>query len=210
MADNDQSDKAKKWNALHEQAQKEWPKDEAAESEEIEITEESAEQPQETQGVLEHPSYKKLEDELTAMEQKMHDYWNQTLRARAEVENIQARAEKDITNARKFALEKFAIELLQVADSLDQGLQIETNDNELAKSIHKGLELTDALMHQVLEKFGVESIGALGEKFDPSQHEAISMQDGEGAQSNTVIKVMQKGYTLNGRVIRPAMVIVAK
>lgn len=206
MADNDQADKANKWNALHEQAQKDWPKDEESE----EGVEHESETSEETQGALEHPSYKKLEEELTAMEQKMHDYWNQTLRAKAEVENIQARADKDVANARKYALEKFAVELLQVADSLDQGLQIEVDGNELAASIHKGLELTNTLMHQVMEKFGIQPIDATGQKFDPNMHEAISMQEGADAEPNTVINVMQKGYTLNGRVIRPAMVVVSK
>lgn len=212
MSDQDKPNKAEQWNAANEKNKKEWPTESAegpAEST-SELNSDKAEQADSETPALDHPSYKKLEQELTDMEQKVHDYWNQVLRARAEVENIQNRAEKDVVNARKYALEKFAVELLQVADSLDQGLQLQVGENDLAKSIHQGLELTHTLMHSVMEKYGIKLQNPMGEKFDPNLHKAISMVESPDVESGTIINVMQKGYTLNERVIRPAMVVVSK
>ena len=210
MSDKDKPNKAEQWNSANEKNKKEWP----AENPDVNVEAESeTDQPAEANpemAALDHPSYKKLEEELTEMEQKVHDYWNQVLRARAEVENIQNRAEKDVVNARKYALEKFALELLQVADSLDQGLQLQVGENELAKKIHQGLELTHTLMHTVMEKFAIKPLNPVGEKFDPNAHKAISMVESGDVDSGVVISVMQKGYTLNERVIRPAMVVVSK
>lgn len=209
MADQDKPNKADQWNARNEKNQKEWPKETSDVDVDIEAEPQTNEPVKEVEA-LDHPSYKKLEEELTAMEQKVHDYWNQVLRSQAEVKNIQSRAEKDVVNARKYALEKFAAELLQVADSLDQGLQLQVGDNELAKSIHQGLELTHTLMHTIMEKYGITQMNPLGEIFDPHRHNAISMVESEGVASHTVLNVMQKGYMLDDRVLRPAMVVVAK
>ncbi len=212
MVDQDKPNKAEQWNAANEKNKKAWPTENTEDSEALEAEPESGQDAEAEPAVaaLDHPSYKKLEQELTEMEQKVHDYWNQVLRARAEVENIQNRAEKEVVNARKFALEKFALEILQVADSLDQGLQLQVGDNDLAKKIHQGLELTHTLMHTVMEKFGIKSLNPVGEKFDPNAHKAISMIESGDVDSGIIISVMQKGYTLNDRVIRPAMVVVAK
>jgi len=114
----------------------------------------------------------------------------------------------DVENAHKFALDRFVGELLPVLDSLELGL--EAADTAGADSLREGMDLTLKKFQAVLEKFGVSVIEPHGEKFNPDRHEAVSMQELEGSESGTVISVMQKGYDLNGRLIRPAMVIVAK
>ncbi|MCK3655670.1 nucleotide exchange factor GrpE [Pasteurellaceae bacterium Macca] len=128
------------------------------------------------------------------------------LRARAEVENIRRRTEQDIEKAHKFALEKFAKELLNVVDNLERGLQALDGAEE---SIKSGVELTHKGLVTTLANFGVEAVGVVGEQFNPELHQAISMQPAEGIEANHISTVLQKGYTLHGRVIRPAMVMVA-
>nr|HPH07786.1 nucleotide exchange factor GrpE [Methylotenera sp.] len=121
-------------------------------------------------------------------------------------ENIRRRAMDDIDKARKFALEKFSNELLAVKDSLDAALLIETAD---VQSYKDGVQLTANQLTSVFEKFNIAEINPVGEKFDPNKHQAISMQENSG-EPNTVFNVLQKGYTLNDRVLRPALVMVAK
>lgn len=128
------------------------------------------------------------------------------LRARAEIENNRRRAEQDVEKAHKFALEKFAKELLNVVDNLERGLQALEGAEESVKS---GVELTHKGLVSTLNQFGVEAVGAVGEAFNPELHQAISMQPAEGIEPNHISVVLQKGYTLHGRVIRPAMVMVA-
>lgn len=195
-----------------------WPKDEP---ETFEQTEESAddfeaveEETEESseQGAIEAPSHEELELKLTEAEQLAHEYWNKFTRTQAEIENIQRRAERDVANAHKFGIEKFAIELLNVMDSLDRGLECrdEIADDERALKVYEGLSLTRDLMMSTLERFGVVQINPKNEEFDPKLHEAISMVESPDASTNTVIQVMSPGYTLNDRLIRPAMVVVAK
>ncbi|OOR98470.1 nucleotide exchange factor GrpE [Haemophilus paracuniculus] len=129
-----------------------------------------------------------------------------TLRARAEVENIRRRAEQDVEKAHKFALEKFAKELLNVVDNLERGLEALANADE---ALVKGVEMTHKELVSTLARFGVEAVGVVGEAFNPELHQAISMQPAEGVEPNHLCQVLQKGYTLQGRVIRPAMVMVA-
>ena len=128
------------------------------------------------------------------------------LYVKAEGENIRRRAMDDIDKARKFALEKFSNELLAVKDSLDAALLIEATD---VQSYKDGIEITIKQLTSVFEKFNIAEINPLGEKFDPNKHQAISMLEG-GGEPNTVTTVLQKGYTLNERVLRPALVMVAK
>lgn len=128
------------------------------------------------------------------------------LRARAEVENIRRRAEQDVEKAHKFALEKFSKEMLNVVDNLERGLQALEGADESVKS---GVELTHKGLVSTLNNFGVEAVGVVGEAFNPELHQAISMQPAEGIEANHISVVLQKGYTLHGRVIRPAMVMVA-
>ena len=131
------------------------------------------------------------------------------LRAQAEMENLRKRTTRDIENAHKYALDKFVNELIPVVDSLELGLSA-AMESENGKDLLEGMELTLKMMTAALEKFGVKQIFPEGEKFNPELHEAVSMQPVEGKESGTVISVMQKGYELNGRLVRAAMVMVAK
>ena len=139
--------------------------------------------------------------ELNAEEH--HDAW---LRAKAETENVRRRAQEDIAKASKFAIERFAGELLAVKDSLEAALGAETMS---AESLKSGTELTLKQLVSAFEKCGLKDINPLGEKFDPHFHQAISMVDSE-QEANTVVTVLQKGYLLTDRVLRPALVIVSK
>lgn len=133
------------------------------------------------------------------------------LRAQAEIQNIRRRAEQDIEKAHKFALEKFSKELLTVVDNLERGLAALDNavTDEKTQALVDGVEMTHKEFISTLAKFGVEAVGAVGEAFNPELHQAISMQPAEGVDANHISTVLQKGYTLQGRVLRPAMVIVA-
>ena len=140
--------------------------------------------------------------ELKAAEH--HDAW---LRAKAEVENARRRASEEIDKARRFALDKFSTDLLAVKDSLEAALAVD--ENASLESVKSGVELTLKQLSGVFEKHAIKEINPLGEKFDPHCHQAISMVDAEG-EANTVATVLQKGYLLNERVIRPALVMVVK
>jgi molecular chaperone GrpE len=159
---------------------------------------------------INHPDYKKLQDELNKTEEKANENWNEVLRARAEMANMQKRAEKDVANAHKYGLEKFIMELLPIVDSMEHGLNSCDEDNELVKKIRHGMQLTIELMLKTLKQHKVEQIDPLGKEFDPELHQAMTMREDTGVKPNTVVEVMQKGYTLNGRLIRPALVVVAK
>lgn len=159
---------------------------------------------------LEHPSYEELEMKLNEMDAAFNESKNQVLRAQAELDNIRKRAERDISSAHKYAVEKLVLELLPIVDSIEHGLQIEVGNNEFAKRVHEGMEMTLNLFLKTLEKFSIKTIDPVGELFNPDFHQAISMQENPGAKPNTVLQVLQKGYLLNDRLIRPALVIVAK
>ena len=146
------------------------------------------------------------EDQIKLLEEKLTETQAQVLYVKAEGENIRKRSFEDIDKARKFALEKFSGELLSVKDSLDAALTIE---NANVDSYKNGVELTQKQLINVFEKFGIHEIKALGEKFDPNQHQAISMVESE-EEPNKILTVLQKGYLLNERVIRPALVTVSK
>jgi len=151
-----------------------------------------------------------VEQQLAKAQVTIKDYWDQMMRLRAEIENNLKRAERDIENAHKYALKNFVENLLPVIDSMEMGQVAAGADNATLESICEGSALTMSMFVQVLEKNGLEQIDPLGEKFDPERHQAISMAAVENAESNTVIEVMQKGFLLNDRLVRPAMVVVAK
>ena len=132
------------------------------------------------------------------------------VRAQAEAQNVRRRAEQDVEKAHKFALEKFAKELLPVIDGLEKTVEAELAAGNESTPLREGVEMTMSMLLSSIAKFGVEQVDAVGSTFDPALHEAMSMVESPDAESNTVIAAMQKGYTLNGRLIRPAMVIVAK
>jgi len=131
------------------------------------------------------------------------------LRAKAETDNIRRRAEREVSNASKFALERFAKEILGVVDSLEKALE-QTAEGDAQSAMYEGIELTYKLLLGTLNKFSIEQISPLGESFDPGLHEAMVMQESDEHEPNSVMTVIQSGYQLNGRLIRPARVIVAK
>lgn len=141
---------------------------------------------------------------------KADDHWNQVLRMQAELENTRRRAAADVEKAHKFGLEKFATELLPVMDSLELGLAAASGDEENIAKLREGTELTLKMFAGVLEKFGMKQINPQGEPFNAELHQAMMMQPSEECPPNTVTAVMQKGYVLNDRLIRPAMVMVSK
>jgi molecular chaperone GrpE len=132
------------------------------------------------------------------------------LRGKAEVENMRRRVAMDVEKAHKFALNKFANELLPVVDNLERALTAIDKDDQQFKSITEGLEMTLSSFTNALDKSGVKLINPVGELFNPELHQAMTMIEVPGAEPNSVIDVMQKGYELNGRLLRPAMVVVAK
>jgi len=148
--------------------------------------------------------------ELEQAEAKIASQADQLVRMQAEMENQRKRAQNDVTKAHKFALEKIALDLLPVRDSLEMGLQAATGDDADPAKIVEGSELTLKMLTQALEKYNIVEVNPIDEKFDPEFHQAMSMQPVEGKEPNTVSGVMQKGYTLNDRLIRPALVMVAK
>lgn len=143
-----------------------------------------------------------LRDEIT-------DLKEQALRAQAEVQNARRRSEQDVEKARKFALEKFVNELLPVADNLERAIAAGDPEDEAQKAVLEGVSLTHKSLVDTLKKFQVESIDPEGEPFDPQLHQAMSMVPSPDVEPNTVLNVFQKGYSLNGRLVRPAMVVVS-
>jgi molecular chaperone GrpE len=146
------------------------------------------------------------EERIAELEAQLAEQQAQVLYVKAEGENIRRRAAEDIDKARKFALEKFSSELLAVKDSLDAALAVE---NATLESFKNGVDLTAKQLLNVFEKFNILQIDPVGEKFDPNKHQAIGMVEAD-QEPNTVVSVLQKGYSLNERVLRPALVMVAK
>lgn len=151
-----------------------------------------------------------LEAALKEAREKAEENWNQFLRARAELENMRRRAERDVQQARKYSVEKLAADLLPVKDSLEMGLQAADEEGADVASLREGSELTLKMLEQVLERYEIKLVDPAGEKFDPERHEAMAMQPSREHAPNTVIQVVQKGYALHDRLLRPAMVIVAR
>ena len=151
-----------------------------------------------------------LQAQLAQAQQALHDQKEGALRALAEGENAKRRAESEIDKARKFALEKFAGDLLPVIDSLDQAVRYADPSNEALKPVLEGLELTQKTFNDTVTKHGLVVLDPQGEAFNPEQHQAMSMQESAEVPPNTVIAVVQKGYEINGRLLRPAMVMVSQ
>lgn len=153
-----------------------------------------------------------LVSQLEEARKEAQESWEKLLRAQAELENLRRRNQKELQDAHKFALEKFARELLPVLDSLELGIEAAASDtaaNDIEK-LREGNELTLQQFKSVIEKFNIEQINPLGEVFNPEFHQAMAMEPSNEAEANTVIRVFQKGYLLNQRLLRPAMVVVAR
>ena len=158
------------------------------------------------EGAAEEESLEKLVETVATLEQDLAEARDQVLRARAEEENTRRRTAREAENARKFALEKFATELLPVIDNFERALEAANDDS----AVREGLDLSMKLLAGVLEKAGIEVVDPIGEPFDPTYHEAIATVDNPDAEPGSVTEVIQKGYVLSGRLLRAAMVLVAK
>lgn len=178
--------------------------------EETENEQQNLEQKEQAVDVEQDESEEDLAADLARAQVTIKDYWDQIMRLNAEIENNRKRAQRDIENAHKFAMKGFAESLLTVTDSMELGLNASEAENVDMDTIRKGMSMTMELFIQTLEKNGIQSIDPTGEKFNPEHHQAITMQEDDEAEPNTVLTVMQKGYLLNDRLIRPAMVVVAK
>jgi molecular chaperone GrpE len=150
----------------------------------------------------------RLQQALSEADERAKNHWEQYLRAIADLDNVRKRAQRDIEAANRYGLEKFAAELLPVRDSLE--LAVQNADRADPRSLKQGQEATLQLLVKALNKLGVMVIDPLGEPFDPARHEAMLAQESTTAEPNSVTQVVQPGYELNGRLLRPARVIVAK
>lgn len=156
-------------------------------------------------------SNQELDKQLEDAQQQVAEYHDKMLRTQAEMDNLRKRTERDVSNAHKYAVEKFANELLQVKDSLELGLSASEGAEDIdVANLQEGSKLTLKMMGNVFEKFSIEEVNPVGEAFDANLHQAMTMQESAEHEPNTVLTVVQKGYTLHGRLIRPAMVIVSK
>lgn len=150
-----------------------------------------------------------VEEQLAQAQLEIVNLKEQMLREQAETQNIRKRLQRDVENARKFALERFIGDLLPVADNLDRAIDAASKEDAV-KPLLEGVELTRKNFLDVLRKYNVEQVCPVGEPFDPQLHEAITMVPNPAMEPNSVMDVMQKGYTLNGRLLRAAMVVVSK
>ncbi|WP_417779955.1 nucleotide exchange factor GrpE [Stutzerimonas xanthomarina] len=151
-----------------------------------------------------------LAGRVHSLEEQLAAAQDQSLRVAAELQNIRRRAEQDVEKAHKFALEKFAGDLLAVADSLERGLELSRPDDEAVRPMREGVELTFKLLLDTLARHQLVQIDPQGEPFNPEHHQAMAMEESTHAEPGSVLKVFQKGYLLNGRLLRPAMVVVSK
>jgi molecular chaperone GrpE len=175
------------------------------------IEESTTEDPSAHTEVGEHEyTIAELKQELEEAKKEAQANWDKAVRTAAEMENLKRRTQKDLEDAHKFALTGFAKELLVVLDSLVLGLQAATGDSEEVRKFREGSELTIKQFESVFSKYNIVTIDPMGQPFNAELHQAMTMQVVEGAEPNTVVAVFQKGYTLNGRLLRPAMVVVAK
>ena len=147
---------------------------------------------------------------LESTKEKMDEYVDKFTRSQADIENLKRRHLKELENARKYGIEKFASELLSIWDSLELGLVAAASETSNIDSLKEGMDLTLKMLSDVMKNFGIEQIDPIDQKFNPEIHQAISAESRDDCEPNIVISVVQKGYSLNGRLIRPAMVIVSK
>ncbi|SDU38038.1 molecular chaperone GrpE [Halopseudomonas salegens] len=151
-----------------------------------------------------------LEARVESLEEQLAEAQDQVMRAAADVQNARRRAEQDVEKAHKFALEKFAHDLLPVLDSLERGLELSDPNDPAIKPMREGIELTLKMFADTLARFNLAVVNPEGEPFNPDLHQAMAMEESDKVEPNTVLKVFQKGYTLSGRLLRPAMVVVSK
>ncbi len=159
---------------------------------------------------LEADSIEELQVKLAEAENQARENWDKLLRANAEMDNLRRRTERELENAHKYALERFAQELLTVRDSLEMGVAAAEQEEASVEKIREGTELTLRMLEAAMDKFNIQPIDPQGETFNPELHQAMSMVEMPDKEPNTVINVMQKGYLLNDRLIRPAMVMVSR
>ena len=165
--------------------------------------------PQDIHEELPRPDPEVIVAELQQAQNQAADYWEQLLRTRAELENLHRRSEKDLENAHKYALEKFLLEFLPVRDSLELGVAAAQDANAQVDKLREGMELTLNLLGSLFDKFKIIEINPLGDKFNPEYHQAMAAEARPDAAPHTVLTVYQKGYLLNDRLLRPALVVVA-
>ena len=173
------------------------------------------EQTLDTQNPQDHPAVDGVAGEdlgarVLALEEQLAAAQDQSLRVAADMQNVRRRAEQDVEKAHKFALEKFANDLLPVVDSLERGLELSSPNDESIKAVREGMELTLKLFHDTLKRHQVEAVDPHGAPFNPEHHQAMAMEESTHVEPNSVLKVFQKGYLLSGRLLRPAMVVVSK
>ena len=147
---------------------------------------------------------------IAELEDQLHSAQENALRAAADAQNVRRRAEQDIEKAHKFALEKFATDLLAVVDSLERGIEVSDPADEKIRPMREGMELTYKLFLDTMKRFKVERLDPQGEPFNPEEHQAMAMEESTHVEPNSVLKVFQCGYSMNGRLLRPAMVVVSK
>ena len=170
-------------------------------------------QPQMDEKGQEEQSEAPQEDVYQLLEEARHkaeEHWNELLRARAELENQRRRYERELEKTRKYALEKFTQELLPVKDSLEMGLAAARAESADVATLREGTELILKMFNEVAARFGIETVDPQGKPFNPEHHQAVSTQENDEMPANTVLVVIRKGYLLNGRLLRPAMVVVSK
>nr|WP_298137340.1 nucleotide exchange factor GrpE [uncultured Pseudomonas sp.] len=151
-----------------------------------------------------------LDARIQVLEEELATAQDQALRIAADMQNVRRRAEQDVEKAHKFALERFANDLLPVVDSLERGLELSSPNDEAIKAVREGMELTLKLFQDTLKRYQLEAVDPHGAPFNPEHHQAMAMQESPNVEPNTVLQVFQKGYLLNGRLLRPAMVVVSK
>lgn len=144
------------------------------------------------------------------LEEQLAGAQDQALRVAADLQNVRRRAEQDVEKAHKFALEKFAGDLLPIVDSLERGLELSNPDDVSIRPMREGIELTLKMFHDTLKRYNLEALDPHGAPFNAEHHQAMAMQESADVEPNSVLKVFQKGYSLNGRLLRPAMVVVSK
>lgn len=158
--------------------------------------------------LLEHPSYIELQNKLTEAEEKATQNWDRMLRIQAEMDNMSRRVERDVSNAHKYALEKFTLDLLPCIDSLERATAVPADQG--SEAMLEGIRLTLKMLYGVLEKFNIQQVDPISQPFNPELHQAVSTVEDSSVAPGTVTQVLQKGYLLNNRLIRPALVIVSK
>ena len=183
--------------------------DDNLEQAKVDITDETGEVTTEEHEGLGQDHVPDLQVKLEEALAKSDEYYDQLLRTKAELDNVRKRSQRELENAHKYAIEKFINELLPVIDSMELGQQAAETATEVGP-IKEGVDMTLNMFYSLLEKFDIERLNPVGDNFDPQFHQAMSMQETADAAPNSVLAVMQKGYLLSGRLLRPAMVVVAK